>query len=75
MLELGIRRPITTIMLVLSIALFSVVSFFRIPVELYPATESGEISVITRLRGGIPASEVEKYLRLRLKKPFQRSTA
>jgi HAE1 family hydrophobic/amphiphilic exporter-1 len=62
MLELGIKKPITSIMLILSIILFAIVSFFRIPVELYPSTESGEISVITRLRGGIAAAEVEKYV-------------
>ncbi|MBN1823061.1 MAG: efflux RND transporter permease subunit [Endomicrobiales bacterium] len=70
MLTLGIRRPITTLMLVLGIMLFSAVSFFRIPVELYPAMESGEISVITRLRGGIAASEVEKYVTRPLEEAF-----
>jgi len=70
MLDLGIKRPITTIMLVLSIILFAVVSFFRIPVELYPTTESGEISVITRLRGGIAASEVEKFVTRPLEQAF-----
>lgn len=60
MIKLGINRPITTLMLVIAIVIFAVVSFPRIPVELYPNYESEEISVITRLRGGIPASEVEK---------------
>ncbi|OGS18060.1 MAG: hypothetical protein A2219_00805 [Elusimicrobia bacterium RIFOXYA2_FULL_50_26] len=60
MIELGIKRPITTLMLVVAIVVFAVVSFPRIPLELYPNLETGEISVITRLRGGIPATEVEK---------------
>src|SRR3989339_2096732 len=60
MIELGIKRPITTLMLVVAIIIFAVVSFPRVPVELYPNFSFGEISVITRLRGGIPATEVEK---------------
>lgn len=70
MIKLGIAKPITTLMLVLGILLFSSVSFFRIPVELYPNTQSGEISVITRLRGGIAASEVEKYVTRPLEEAF-----
>jgi len=62
MIKLGIERPIATLMLVLGIILFAAASFFRIPVELYPSAENGEVSVITRLRGGIAASEVEKYV-------------
>ena len=70
MLELGIKRPVTTIMLILSIILFASVSLFNIPVELYPTAESGEISVITRLRGGIAAGEVEKYVTRHLEEAF-----
>ncbi len=57
-------------MLVLGIILFAVVTFSRLPVELYPNTESGEISVITRLRGGIAATEVEKYVTKPLEESF-----
>lgn len=70
MLQLGIKKPITTLMLALGIILFSTVSFFRIPVELYPSAETGEISVITRLRGGIAAAEVEKYVTRPLEEAF-----
>lgn len=70
MIELGIRKPVTTLMLVLGIILFSAVTFPRIPVELYPNTDTGEISVITRLRGGIAAAEVEKYVTRPLEESF-----
>lgn len=70
MIEIGIKRPIATLMLVLGIILFASVSFFRIPVELYPNSQMGEISVITRLRGGIAASEVEKYVTRPLEESF-----
>ena len=60
--ELGIKKPVTTLMLVCAIFIFAILSFRFIPVELYPNYEFGEISVISRLRGGVPASEVEKYV-------------
>jgi|GEM_PF-374231 len=59
MIKLGIKKPITTLMLVIAIIIFAVASLPRLPVELYPNHEFGEISIITRLRGGIPATEVE----------------
>ncbi len=57
-------------MLVLGIILFTVVAFPRIPVELYPATEVSQVSIITRLRGGIAATEVEKYVTRPLEEAF-----
>jgi hydrophobic/amphiphilic exporter-1 (mainly G- bacteria), HAE1 family len=60
MITFGIRKPITTLMIVIGIFLFTAVGLARIPVELYPNTESSQVSVITRLRGGIAATEVEK---------------
>ncbi|MDD3064698.1 MAG: efflux RND transporter permease subunit, partial [Endomicrobiaceae bacterium] len=62
MIEFGIRRPITTLMLVIAMLLFSAISTMRIPVELYPSAQSGLVSVVTRLRGGVASSEVEKYV-------------
>jgi HAE1 family hydrophobic/amphiphilic exporter-1 len=70
MVKLGIKKPVTTLMLVFAIILFAIVGFTRIPVELYPNTESGEVSVITRLRGGIAAMEVEKYVTRPLEEVF-----
>ncbi|MCB4792305.1 MAG: efflux RND transporter permease subunit [Elusimicrobia bacterium] len=70
MTRFGIQKPISTLMLVIAIILFAVVSLQRIPVELYPNYASGEVSVITRLRGGIAASEVEKYVTRPLEEVF-----
>ncbi|MCX5782473.1 MAG: efflux RND transporter permease subunit [Elusimicrobia bacterium] len=70
MIELGIKKPITALMLVLGIILFAVVALPRIPVELYPATEVSQVSIITRLRGGIAATEVEKYVTRPLEEAF-----
>ncbi len=60
--NLGIRKPVTTLMLAFAIIVFSSIGIKFIPVELYPNYEFGEISVISHLRGGVPASEVEKYV-------------
>ncbi len=62
MIEFGIKKPITTFMLVIAMLLFSSISIVRIPVELYPSAQSGLVSVVTRLRGGVASSEVEKYV-------------
>ena len=70
MIEFGIKKPITTLMIVIAMILFSAITTFRIPVELNPSTQSGLVSVITRLRGGVAASEVEKYVTKPLEEVF-----
>ena len=70
MIEFGIKKPITTLMVVIAMILFSAITTFRIPVELNPSTQSGLVSVITRLRGGVAASEVEKYVTKPLEEVF-----
>ncbi len=70
MIEFGIKKPVTTLMLVIAMILFSAITTFRIPVELNPSGQSGLVSVITRLRGGVAASEVEKYVTKPLEEVF-----
>ncbi|MCL2390170.1 MAG: efflux RND transporter permease subunit [Endomicrobia bacterium] len=70
MIDLGIKKPITTLMIVIALMMFSSIMAVRIPVELNPSTQSGMVSVITRLRGGIAASEVEKYVTRPLEEVF-----
>ncbi|MFA7073619.1 MAG: efflux RND transporter permease subunit [Endomicrobiaceae bacterium] len=70
MIEFGIKKPITTLMIVIAILMFSVITTLKIPVELNPSSESGLVSVITRLRGGVAASEVEKYVTRPLEEVF-----
>ena len=70
MIEFGIKKPVTTLMLVIAMILFSAITTFRIPVELNPSAQSGLVSVITRLRGGVAASEVEKYVTKPLEEVF-----
>ncbi|MCX8029905.1 MAG: efflux RND transporter permease subunit, partial [Brevinematales bacterium] len=62
LVEFGIKKPVSTLMLALSIFVFLIVVLPRIPIELYPNYEIKQVSVIAHLRGGVPASEVEKYV-------------
>ncbi|MCL2485181.1 MAG: efflux RND transporter permease subunit [Endomicrobia bacterium] len=70
MIDLGIKKPVTTIMIVIALMMFSSIMAVRIPIELNPNTQSGMISVITRLRGGVAATEVEKYVTRPLEEVF-----
>ncbi len=49
-------------MLTLIIVLFGAVALTKLPVELYPNTSFGEISIIIQVRGGIPPTEVEQLV-------------
>ena len=57
--EISIKRPVTVLMFMLIVVLFGIVSLSKLPVELYPNTSFGEISIIIQARGGIPPTEVE----------------
>jgi len=70
MIDLGIRRPITILMIVIALLMFSVIMFREIPVELNPNMQSGVVSVITRMRGGVAATEIEKYVTRPLEEAF-----
>ena len=70
MIEFGIKKPVTTLMLVIALVMFSTITTFMMPVELNPSAQSGLVSVITRLRGGVAASEVEKYVTKPLEEVF-----
>lgn len=69
-IDIGIKKPITTLMIVIALMMFSSIMAVRIPVELNPNTSTGLVSVITRLRGGVASSEVEKYVTRPLEEVF-----
>lgn len=58
----AIKRPIFTIMVFLAIMVLGIVSVFQLQVELYQGENRGIISVIVRVRGGLPPVEVEKLI-------------
>lgn len=49
-------------MLTCIVLVFGVVSLTKLPVELYPNTSFGEISIIINIRGSIPPTEVESQV-------------
>ncbi len=69
--EISIRKPITVFMIALIVLLFGMVSLFKLPVELYPNTSFGQISIIIQARGGIPPADVETLVT----KPIEEAVA
>ncbi len=60
--ELSIKRPVTVLMVTCIVLIFGVVSLTKLPVELYPNTSFGEISIIIQVRGGIAPTDVENQV-------------
>ncbi|MBN2482597.1 MAG: efflux RND transporter permease subunit [Candidatus Omnitrophica bacterium] len=54
-------------MIFTTILLLGTISLFTLPIELMPDIQLGTVSVITRVRGGLPSEEVEK----RISKPLE----
>jgi HAE1 family hydrophobic/amphiphilic exporter-1 len=60
-MRLPVDRPVTTIMLFLSIGLLGLISYTRIPQELFPSMEYPQITIVTRYDGAGP-EEAEKLI-------------
>jgi len=56
---LAVKRPTMIVMIFTGIVLLGAIALWRLPIELYQNTGSGIISIMTRIRGGIPPTEVE----------------
>ncbi len=61
LLRLPVDRPTTTTMLFVAIFLFGVISYQRLPQELYPSLEYPQITIITKYTGAGP-EESEKLI-------------
>jgi len=59
---LSVKRPVTVIMITVAAVLLGVISFGRLPVELYQDIGRGIISVILRVRGGQSPEDVERLV-------------
>src|SRR3989338_1553050 len=68
---LSVRRPVMTGMIFFAILVLGLVSVFRLQIELYQGENRGIISIIVRVRGGLPPVEVEKLIT----KPIEESVA
>lgn len=60
--KIAIHRPVAMTMVFLGILLIGAVSVVRLPIELMPDIALKDISIIVRIRGGIPAPEVESLV-------------
>lgn len=58
----SVRRPVLTGMVFLAVVVLGLVSVFRLQVELYQGENRGIISIIIRVRGGLPPVEVERLI-------------
>ncbi|MFH1504140.1 MAG: efflux RND transporter permease subunit [Candidatus Omnitrophota bacterium] len=65
--KLSIRRPVAISMVFFVFLLLGGIALFRLPVELQPNVEIGNISINLRVRGGISSQEIED----RIAKPLE----
>ncbi len=65
--SISVKRPTAISMLFVGIVLIGIISFKLLPVEMMPNVSFGDITINIDVRGGMPASEVEK----RIAKPVE----
>ena len=59
---ISINRPISVMMVVLSIIFLGVLSLFTLPVELMPNISYKKITIMIGMRGGLPPDETEEQV-------------
>jgi len=62
--KLSVKRPTAVSMFFIGIVLIGAIAFGLLPVEMMPNVSFGDITINIDVRGGIPASEVEKRISL-----------
>ena len=60
--SLSIRRPTAVSMFFIGVVLIGTIAFRMLPVEMMPNVSFGDITINIDVRGGIPASDVEKRI-------------
>lgn len=60
--SLAINRPITILMVMLSISFIGVLALFSLPVELMPNVSYKKITIMISIRGGLPPDENENMV-------------
>ena len=60
--SISVRRPTAVSMFFVGIVLIGIITFRLLPVEMMPNISFGDITINIDVRGGIPASEVEKRI-------------
>ncbi len=60
--SLSVKRPTAVSMFFIAAVLIGVIAFRLLPVEMMPNTSFGDITINIDVRGGIPASEIERRI-------------
>lgn len=60
--SLSVKRPTAVSMFFIGTVLIGAIAFRMLPVEMMPNTSFGDITINIDVRGGIPASEIEKRI-------------
>ncbi len=60
--EFSIKKPVAMSMIFLGIVLIGYISLIQLPVELMPNYSYDTISIIVRIRGGVPSPDVERLV-------------
>ncbi len=58
----SVKRPTVIVMVAIATIIMGLVSLSKLPVELYPNTSFGEISIVIYVRGELPPMEVESMV-------------
>jgi len=69
MVEFALKKPITIIVLFLGIFLFSIITFFSIPIDIFPKLNSPTIYVIEPY-GGMSPGQMEGFFATRMQDQF-----
>jgi len=70
LIELAVQRPVAVSMIFGVLFVFGVLSYFRLPIELYPEFESNHITVIVPVRGNWPPDRIEKEVVIPIEEVF-----
>ncbi|MBM3255334.1 MAG: efflux RND transporter permease subunit, partial [Candidatus Omnitrophica bacterium] len=60
--SISVKRPTAVSMFFVGIVLVGIIAFRMLPVEMMPNISFGNITINIDVRGGMPASEVEKRI-------------
>jgi len=60
--DISVKRPTAISMFFIGITLIGVIALKQLPVEMMPNVSFGDITINIDVRGGIPASEIEKRI-------------
>ena len=60
LVTVALKRPITTVIITLSLLLFSILSLFKIPIDIFPQLNSPTIYVIESY-GGMSPQQMEGF--------------